>query len=70
VLLDLTSAEGEFIVNDGPNGIFSMLIQPDDTKLLPEETLHFDVQRTAPEPGPIQLFWGTIPVQQPVTRDA
>lgn len=68
LLLELTSSAGEFVIHDGRNGIFSMQIQPSDTASLPLDTLYFDVQRTSPSPGPLQLFWGTIPVYQPVTR--
>jgi hypothetical protein len=69
VLLELTTAESELTVTDGPNGRLKLSILAADTEDLPVGRLRFDVLRTDISPGPVWVFGGRIPVKQPVTRN-
>lgn len=68
-LLELTTANGGFEVVDAGNGRFAMQISAVQSEALPEAPLVFDVLRTDIDPGPLLLFWGSVPVAIPVTRD-
>lgn len=68
-LLTLTTANGGWVVTDGPNGVVEMRITADQTAELPVAKLVFDVLRTEVTPGPVWLFAAKFTVKQPVTRD-
>jgi len=68
-LLELTTANGGFLIVDAANGRVQMQILAAQTDDLPEGRLVFDVERTDLSPGPIWEFGGRIKVKQPVTRD-
>jgi len=67
VLLELTTADGNFEVTDGEGGLLLMKILAADTTDLPLVKLVFDVLRTDQSPGPIWLFRGKLPVKQSAT---
>lgn len=68
VLLDLTTANGGFVITNGPAGAISMAMTAAQTALLPVGRMLFDVLRTDANPGPVWQFGGRFPVKQPVTR--
>jgi len=67
-LLDLTSANGGWVVTNGPGGLLQMNILSAQTELLTSSKVYFDVLRTDPNPGPIWLFEANVPVKEPITR--
>jgi len=67
-LLNCTSAGGQFIIIDGPNGRFALHLLAAETLALPEGRLVFDVMRTSASPGPEWLFAAKFIVRQPITR--
>lgn len=67
-LLELTTANGGFVVVDGPTGEVSLRITAVQSALLPVARLVFDVLRTNASPGPVWQFGGKLSVRRPVTR--
>lgn len=67
-LLELTTANGGFVVTNGPAGQVTLKITAAQATALPVGKMHFDVMRTDVNPGPTRLFGGTFKVKQPVTR--
>ena len=67
-LLDLSSANGGFVVVDSRKGRFAMQITAEQSKPLPDAMLYFDVLRTDTVPAPVRLFGGRVPSKTPVTR--
>lgn len=67
-LLTLTSANGGFLILDGPNGRLQLQITGTQALALPAGRVLFDVQRTDIIPGPTFQFGGYFLVKQPVTR--
>jgi hypothetical protein len=68
-LLELTTDNGGFVIVDALAGEVSMRITAVQSAALPVARLVFDVLRTDPDPGPLWLFAGKVPVKEPVTRD-
>jgi hypothetical protein len=69
VLLDLTTANGGWVVTDGPNGKLELRITAAQTAAFPVPSkLIFDVLRTDISPGPVYVFGARFSVKQPSTR--
>lgn len=70
-LLELTTANGGWVVSNGAGGLLLMKILAADTDDIPADVgkLLFDVLRTDPVPGPIWLFEGSVPIKAPITHD-
>jgi hypothetical protein len=66
-LVNLTTANGGFVVTDGPNGRVEMRISAVNTALLPIGGMVFDVLRTDVASGPTYLFGGRFKVRRPVS---
>lgn len=66
-LLDLTTANGGWLVTNGVGGLLQLKILAAQTPLLTGSKAFFDVLRTDPTPGPIWLFEGNVPVKNPIT---
>lgn len=67
-LVSLTTANGGFVVTDGPNGRLDMIITAAQTDLLPEGSMVFDLLRTDSSPGPVYYLGGSFRVKRPVTQ--
>jgi hypothetical protein len=66
-LVSLTTANGGFVVTDGPNGMMEMRLTAVQTALLPVGRIVFDVLRTDPASSPVYQFGGSFRVKRPVT---
>jgi hypothetical protein len=67
-LVSLTTANGGFTVTDGPNGRLEMVLTAEQTDLLPEGGMVFDLLRTDSDPGPVYYLGGSFRVKRPVTQ--
>lgn len=68
-LLELTTANGGWLVVNGPGGQLQMNILAAQSLLLTTSKVVFDVLRTDADPGPVWLFEGSVPVKDPITHD-
>lgn len=67
-LLSLTTANGGWVVSNGPGGVLVMNITAAQSEALPEQKVYFDVLRTDANPGPIYLFEASVPVKHTLTE--
>lgn len=67
-LVTLTTANGGFVVTDGPNGRLDMILTAAQTNLLPVGSMVFDLLRTDSSPGPVYYLGGDFRVKRPVTQ--
>lgn len=67
-LVELTTANGGFVIVDAVNGRFAMVLDDTVTVILPIGRIHFDVLHSNAPDGPVWLFGGSFLVKQPVTR--
>lgn len=68
-LVELTTANGGFIIVDGMNGRLQFTLSPLQTAGLPIGRMMFDVERTDHIDGPIWLFELSFQSKKPITRD-
>jgi hypothetical protein len=67
-LLDLSSANGGWVMLDPVNGRVQMQITKVQAATLPLGRVIFDVMRTDPALSPVYLFSGRVKVKEAVTR--
>jgi hypothetical protein len=69
-LIELTTANGGWLVINGPGGQLQFTISPAQSLLLPTGRMIMDVLRTdLVLEGPIWVFEATFQVKLPITRD-
>lgn len=69
-LVELTTANGGWLVMNGLGGRIQFTLSPNQTLLLPLSRVMMDVERTdLVGEGPIWLFEATFQVRKPITRD-
>jgi hypothetical protein len=66
-LVNLTTANGGFLVTDATGGRMEMRLTAVQTALLTVGRIVFDVVRTDPANAPVYLFGGSFKVKRPVT---
>lgn len=66
-LVSLTTANGGWVVDDGPTGKLVMNLLANDTNALVASKVYWDVLRTDADPGPIYLFEASVPVKDTIT---
>jgi hypothetical protein len=70
-LVELTTANGGFLVINGTSGRLQFTLSPIQTASLPTGRVMFDVERTdLVVEGPIWIFEASFKVKTPITRDA
>ena len=67
-LLNLTNANGGFVITDAAFGRVEMRLTAAQTAALNVGKYVFDILRTDVDPGPVYILGGTFKVKKPVTR--
>lgn len=66
-LVELTTANGGWVVSNGPGGVLVMNVSAANTNLLTADKVFWDVIRTDVVPGPLYLFEASVPVKDTIT---